>query len=309
MSLQILKPGTLWQHVTDRTAQALRCGALQPLPTTSEYMHQANITFLVRLLSALDRTPPAGQKPARQSVAQGSCANPFLPYEKELFVADLSSTHLCLLNKFPAVAHHLLIIPRAFAEQDAPLTVDDFEALWTCMAGYEGLGFYNGGGRAGASQHHKHLQMIPLPLTPTGPATPIDPALERTVYAGPIGTSSAFPFVHAVAKVEEEGLVSPARAARTTYERYHTMLRAVGVQNKKTQTGGERLEPYNLLMTRKWMFLVPRSKEDFAGISINALGFAGALLVSNAAQLALLKHVGPLTALRHVAVPSRSKFR
>ena len=304
MPSQILKPGTLWKSVTQRTASALRCGALRPLPTTSEHIHQANIAFRVHVLAPPGRTPPAERKPTKYNVARGGSVNPFLPYEKELFVANLSPTHVCLLNKFPGIAHHVLILPRAFEEQQAPLTMDDFEALWTCMAEYEGLGFYNGGRRAGASQRHKHLQVIPLPFTQTGLATPIEPALERVVYDGTIGSSPAFPFVHAVAKLHADSLSSPARAARITYELYHTMLRAVGVRYEKASAGKECLEPYNMLITRRWMFLVPRSKEDYAGISVNALGFAGALLVSNAAQLALLKHAGPLTALTHVAIPS-----
>jgi ATP adenylyltransferase len=45
---------------------------------------------------------------------------------------------------------------------------------------------------------------------------------------------------------------------------------------------------YNLLVTRQWLLWVPRSQEFFEGISINALGFAGALLAKDTVQLALL---------------------
>jgi sulfate adenylyltransferase (ADP) / ATP adenylyltransferase len=51
--------------------------------------------------------------------------------------------------------------------------------------------------------------------------------------------------------------------------------------------------------------LVPRSQEFFEGISINALGFAGALLVKDVAQLAVLRTVGPMTALQRVALPRK----
>lgn len=61
--------------------------------------------------------------------------------------------------------------------------------------------------------------------------------------------------------------------------------------------------PYNLLVTRQWLLLVPRSQEFFEGISINALGFVGALLVKEVAQLAMLRKQGPMSALQHVAVP------
>jgi ATP adenylyltransferase len=58
--------------------------------------------------------------------------------------------------------------------------------------------------------------------------------------------------------------------------------------------------PYNLLVTDRWMLVVPRSRERFEGISINALGFAGALLVRDPAQLAAVERAGPMSVLRHV---------
>jgi ATP adenylyltransferase len=60
--------------------------------------------------------------------------------------------------------------------------------------------------------------------------------------------------------------------------------------------------PYNLLLTRDWMLLVPRRAAKWRGVSINALGFAGALLAKNEKQLQRLRDAGPLTALRHAAI-------
>ena len=39
-------------------------------------------------------------------------------YEVDLFVADISPTHVCILNKFNVVDYHLLIITRAFESQE-----------------------------------------------------------------------------------------------------------------------------------------------------------------------------------------------
>ncbi len=41
---------------------------------------------------------------------------------------------------------------------------------------------------------------------------------------------------------------------------------------------GHRLAPYNLLMTRDWMLVVPRSSGATGPIEVNALGFAGTLV-------------------------------
>ncbi|KEQ14653.1 hypothetical protein GZ77_10075 [Endozoicomonas montiporae] len=51
-------------------------------------------------------------------------------------------------------------------------------------------------------------------------------------------------------------------------------------------------EPYNLLMTDHWMMVIPRARDRYQGISINALGFAGLILVKNDEQLETVQSVG-----------------
>jgi ATP adenylyltransferase len=48
------------------------------------------------------------------------------------------------------------------------------------------------------------------------------------------------------------------------------------------------------------MLLVPRQKEHFGRLSINALAFAGSLLVRNADELAMVRASGPMEALRAI---------
>ena len=59
--------------------------------------------------------------------------------------------------------------------------------------------------------------------------------------------------------------------------------------------------PYNLLVTRRWMMAVPRARERWDGVSVNALGFAGSLLVRDAGELARLRAAGPMRVLAAVA--------
>jgi ATP adenylyltransferase len=214
-----------------------------------------------------------------------------------VFVADLSPTHIALLNKFNIVSHHLLIVTRVFEEQQAFLTQRDCEALLIGLAEIDGLVFFNAGPAAGASQRHKHLQLIPLPHT-TGPRLPIEPLLRSAHLLSDIGCLPGLPFRHAYGLMEPEWLDPGKDAAASFLARYRTLLRAAGMSVDAGAT-----PPYNLLVTRQWLMLVPRRQECFEGISVNALGFAGTLLVKTAEERLTLRERGPMTALQHVALP------
>ncbi|BAY09393.1 ATP adenylyltransferase family protein [Calothrix sp. NIES-2098] len=296
----LLQPGTLWKSVIERTESAWKCGALLSIPTEFEFVEQDGVQFLVRILSNLVRKDAAKQKQVQQTTSSGKDFNPFLPYEEDLFVADISETHVCLLNKFNVVDYHLLIITRAFEEQESLLTLEDFAAMWACLAEYDGLAFYNGGQVAGASQRHKHLQVVPLPLTTSGAAIPIEPLLAAAEFQGTVATIPELPFTHAFASLDRSWAESPLTAAKTTLEIYRNLLKTVGIAAVE---GNRQSGAYNFLATRQWMLIVPRSQEEFEGISVNSLGCAGALLVRNQEQMQILKDAGPMNILKSVGIP------
>jgi ATP adenylyltransferase len=294
----LLQPSTLWDSVKKQTNHALECGALLSIPTEFEFVEQDGVKFLVRILANINRKNTAKKQQDQQTQATGKEFNPFLPYEEDLFVADISKTHLCILNKFNVVDYHLLIITRAFEEQESLLTLGDFTAMWACLAGIEGLVFYNAGKNAGASQRHKHLQLIPLPLTPSGMQIPIEPLLAETQFEDEIATIPKLPFLHAFAKLQPSWVDSPCTGAKATLEIYQKLLQTVGLGaiDCEKQAGA-----YNLLATREWMLIVPRSQEHFQSISVNSLGFAGAMLVKNPSEMELLKQQTPMNILKSVA--------
>ncbi len=288
--------GTLQDSLAAATEHALSIGALVPVPTGYDFIEDGGVRFFVRILKSLVLKDQEKTKSA-------TAVNPFLPYEKDLFVADISGTHVAILNKFNVVERHLLIVTREFENQETMLTIGDFEALWACLSEYRSLGFYNGGEAAGASQSHKHLQVVPLPLAPEGPQIPMEPLLAATVFEGGLGKIPDLPFLHVVARLAPGIMKSPAEAARRTFDLYVDMLRYVKMNVPVAGRKERQSDPYCLLVTREWMFLVPRSQEFFEGISINSLGFAGALLVRNEEQMSILRKYGPITALKSVALP------
>jgi len=50
------------------------------------------------------------------------------------------------------------------------------------------------------------------------------------------------------------------------------------------------------------MLLVPRSREFFESISVNALGFAGAMLARNPEEMALIEKKGGMGVLKHTTI-------
>jgi sulfate adenylyltransferase (ADP) / ATP adenylyltransferase len=295
-------PGTLLAKVQARTTYAMQCGAIHTIPTHTELVEQGGVHFLIRIVSNLSRKVQAKADLQRPVMAGYTNDNPFLPYDRDLFVADISDTHVCLLNKFNVLDHHILMVTRSFQVQESLLTLNDFEALLMCLAEFEGLIFYNAGEAAGASQRHKHLQMVPLPLTAEVPRMPIEPLLNTARFAGTMGFVPGLPFMHVLVRLDPEWMASPGKGAQELLRQYLAMLRAVGLSGSGEGEVAMHPGPYNLLVTRQWMFLVPRSTECFEGISVNALGFAGGLLVKDELQLNLLKTVGPMTALQRVAI-------
>jgi ATP adenylyltransferase len=295
----ILKKGTLWQSIEGTTENALKTGALLPVSTDHTFIEDAGLRFFVRILAGLRRKDDA-RKQQEAATASGEKVNPFLPPEKDLIVADITDTHQAILNKFNVVEHHLLIITRHFEDQDTLLTMKDLEALWLCMDEYSGLGFYNGGRDAGASQQHK--QIVPLPLAPAGPAIPIEPLLAGVEQSG-ITTIPGFPFLHSFVRLDRDLVNFPERVAKETFDLYCAMLDNVGLNSPEASRLAVQSMPYCLLVAREWMLLVPRSKEHFEDISFNSLAFAGSLFVQDKQQLERLKTFGPMNALRSVTIP------
>jgi ATP adenylyltransferase len=288
-----LQPGTLWPAIVQRTAHALQGGVLCPIETVQSSIEDGGVRFLVRKVSSLAR-----KDKARRAGSAGG--NPFLPYDPELLVADISDTHVALLNKFSVIEHHLLIVTRRFEPQESLLTLADFSALLACMAEFGSLGFYNGGAAAGASQAHKHLQIVPLPFAEGGPALPIGPLLESTRITGTIGAVPGLAFAHAFAPLDM--FAAPVHEmACTAWQRYRALLDAVGVQAVDADGGQRQSAPYNLLVMSAGLLLVPRSGEIVEGISINALGFAGSLFVRDEEQMRVIASLGPMNLLRRAA--------
>ncbi len=296
---ELLEPGELYPALLERTHRAIACGALHRIETEQHVIEESGVRFLVRSVSGLRRKSKT--KPKHQP---GQPVTPFLPPEPELTLGALSATHTAVLNKFNVLEQHLLIVIRHFEHQETLLTRADLEALWYSLREIDGLGFYNGGGAAGASQIHKHLQLVPLPLTPDGTPVPIEPLFDTSVVSGKIVRIPQLPFRHAFCRLPEGLWRNPGEAAARSQRLYAAMLHHCAIAGVRQVGAIRQSAPYNLLLRRGWMLLVPRTREHFGTISINGLGYAGSLFVRDAAELRLVAEAGPLGVLAGVSLPA-----
>jgi ATP adenylyltransferase len=266
------------------TRQALAHGALCPIATDTVLIEDAGVRFVVRSVSSLARKDAAMRRAP-------AVADPLGDYDPGLFVAELGPAHFLLLNKFNLLPGHVLLVTRRFEPQEALLTIADFEALAACLREIDGLGFYNAGAAAGASQPRKHLQLVPVPLAPeSADAVP----MERV-----LGTEDELPFDHAFTTL------APLASAAELHAAYRDQLDRVGIGAVAGAQGETHSAPYNLLVRRGWMLAVPRARADCEAIPVNALGFAGSLFVRSGADVERVRALGPMAVLRAVGQPPR----
>lgn len=298
MTLTSVDRGTLWQRVVQTTESALVGGSLHRIESTHQVICDFGIPFSVRVAKNLRRK----EKEKAQDQATTTAVDPFLPPEPPLTVGALGKNHIAVLNKYNVVEYHLLIVTRRFESQESLLTQEDFNALCWCLREYDGLGFYNGGTVAGASQRHKHLQLIPAPFNAKAHSFPVEEVFPSTL-GDSLQQLAEVPFPHRLVRLPSNLFEMPQQAAAHCLTRYHEMLTSLGQTVLERDGLKYQSAPYNLLLTRRWMMLVPRAREHFGTTSINAMGFAGSLFVLDEEGLEEIKRTGPVTVLRAVSAP------
>ncbi len=130
--------------------------------------------------------------------------------------------------------------------------------------------------------------MIPRPLSPSTDI-PLFVGFEPNHVSD--GRYPQWPFAHSIQAIAEVTGFDTDEAAAALWQRYRSMMAAFDliVPGDDNAAG-----PYNLLMTREWMWLVPRRRESVEGISLNALAYAGALLVKRRQGIAEVERLGPM---------------
>ncbi|KAF8894086.1 hypothetical protein BD779DRAFT_975539 [Infundibulicybe gibba] len=201
------------------------------------------------------------------------------------------------LNKYSIVYHHFLLVTKEFKSQASPLMPPDLAQSYLLLAaaskaGKHFFGFYNCGDNSGASQPHKHVQFIPLD-------DPAGPPVERLARAVTLETLEK-PFT--IAKLPYANHVF--RLPNNCYRTHPTNL------NRPSHEVPIRQTFIQYPPDPEHMHLIPRRYETHTlsvtgeRLSINALGFAGMLLVKSETELDAVKRETVSTILRSVGLKS-----
>ncbi|RHZ78615.1 hypothetical protein Glove_158g54 [Diversispora epigaea] len=329
--------------------RALKNGGLLYFENTVINKVENDIEFQIRLAPSLAKKPTdnIGKKEiiVNPNNANEPKVDPFAPYDQQLFVEEYEK-YIILLNKYCIIPKHLLVVTKEYESQANPLNPNDFDALWHCMKqikSQKSLAFYNCGELSGASQSHKHMQILTLSDEPPM-SSPICTIQDKK--PGEIFELAELPFIHYLSFIDPQKLCdnessddkssddkssddkssddksSDGEPGQYLNKLFHSML-SILIESLHNQLlsseGGEEEEEekkgkssfrtlsYNFIMTQKWMMIVPRCNSTHElQIDINSLGFAGMLLAKSEDELECIKGVGVMKFLKEVAIPKKN---
>ena len=272
----------LLRKATEVTVAATASGALVPLNTSlTHLMGEGGSRFELRHL--LSATP-------KHLRASGPKPNPFLPWDHRLEVDRIGDSHVVILNKYPVQTSHMLLITQDWQPQTGWLSMEDWQSLARIDATTTGLWFFNSGPAAGASQPHRHLQLLPRAAGERICAR--DGWFRRC--AQDATTSVQDPLLRS----SRVAAISSTLTGETLQDHYLALAQDLGLGHPSTDDCPRGA--YNLLLSREWMAIVRRRREGIRGFSVNALGFAGSLLSTEASDRQWIQDSGPEALLQAV---------
>jgi len=262
-----------WERALQKTKISIDAKSLFPLKTTNitKKLYKGN-DFIIR---ELDITK------FKKNSLIGPKINPFKPWDNILEIDSIGNDHQLILNKYPVQLGHILLITNVWKEQNGWIDIKDWEAIKEVNKDTTGLWFFNSGPLAGASQPHRHIQL--LRRDPSEISCPREEWILN--------------FSNVNYKNEKFGKNIIIRKFSKTFneenihEIYKELSYKLGLGDSKVDKKPKY--PYNLIFTNKWMVLIKRKTDNLYGISINALGFAGYILVTKKSDIKYLKNFGP----------------
>ena len=262
-----------WEKALQKTKISINSKSLFPLQTTdiTKNLYKGN-DFIIR---ELDITK------FKKNTLIGPRINPFKPWDKILEIDSIGNGHQLILNKYPVQLGHVLLITNEWKEQNGWLDIKDWEAIKEVNKDTSGLWFFNSGPLAGASQPHRHIQL--LRRDPSELSCPREKwilALNNLNYKNEKFSKNII-LKKFSKSLNEENI----------HEIYKDLAYKLGLGEPRKDK--KPRYPYNLIFTNRWIILIKRKTDNLFGISINALGYAGYILVTEKSDIDYLRKFGP----------------
>ena len=268
-----MKKEIYWEKALLKTKISINSQSLFPLKTIdiTKNLYQGN-DFIIR---QLDITK------FKKNTLIGPKNNPFKPWDKILEIDSIGNHHQLILNKYPVQLGHVLLITNKWKEQNGWIDIKDWEAIKEVNKDTSGLWFFNSGPLAGASQPHRHIQLLrrsQLELS--------CPREKWILNFSNVNCKNDKFCKNIIIKKFTKSLNE-----ENIYQIYKELSNKLGLGDPKLDN--KPRYPYNLIFTDSWIALVKRKTDNLLGISINALGFAGYILVTEKSDIKYLKNFGP----------------
>ena len=277
-----MKSESIWSKALEVSRKAVNCGAVIPLNTIKYKSSEDSSDFELRLLKS----------PIPKYLTEyGPKRNPFIPWDTRLQIQPINDKHTLILNKYPVQIGHMLLITNTWKPQNGWLNKDDFEAIQNVDNDTTGLWFFNSSKEAGASQPHRHFQLLPRRYNER-----ICPRFDWfcSLLNNTKGSNSEISHCISIRQRSQ----NKNSSEYDLFSSYKSMIDEMNLGD--IDIINKPLKPYNLLITSEWIALITRKTDRSNGFSINALGFAGYFLGTKRSDVDTLIKFGPEKILKDV---------
>ena len=277
-----MKSESIWLKALEISRKAVNSGAVIPLKTLKYKSTKHCCDFELRLLKS----------PIPKYLREyGPKRNPFVPWDSRLQIQPIKDKHTLILNKYPVQLGHMLLITNSWKPQNGWLNEDDFEAILNVDNDTSGLWFFNSSKESGASQPHRHFQLLPRHKNEK-----ICPRYEW--FCSLLNNTKAdySEIAHCISIRPRNK--NKDSTSNDLFISYKSMINEMNVG--EIGLIDKPLKPYNLLITSEWIALIIRKTDNSNGFSINALGFAGYFLGTKISDIDTLIKFGPEKILKEV---------
>lgn len=211
--------------------------------------------------------------------------------DSRLKTAAVCNTHVLAFNRFCVFRpQYLLLTADSYRRQTELLDASDLKAAWAVLEALqtEHFAIYNCGPVAGCSRLHKHLQIFPASPDFTLFPDRADLDLDRV------------PFRFFWSRFEARDLSQSEGRARL-YGVYQRLVVEAQAALDARQPSRDYF-PHNVVLTRRWIVVIPRCKQTFHDLSANAAGMCGMVWTATREQVTRWREEGPTRVLSELGL-------